>query len=165
MNYEDMSDFDINRKVAAALGVEMGMVQSSNNKFGTVNLLNGRIFNPCNNPSDAWPIIVESEITVITGADCDGDYQAAFLDGYFEQLAIESNDEIHASFKFSAFSKSPLRAAMICFLKMKDAESKPCKKALADGQWYKFCGEFDMDSAPALCVNCGGKFKLKDAEK
>lgn len=38
---------------------------------------------------------------------------------------------------------------------------KSCKKSLADSQWYRFCGEFDMDSSPALRVDCGGEFKLK----
>ncbi len=38
-----------------------------------------------------------------------------------------------------------------------------CKKRLADGQWWKFCGETDMgQTLPALCTECGGEYKLKD---
>ena len=125
-----MSDFEINKLVAFAVYSDlMGMDFTKNlkEKYSldhgeTVIMYCGKVLDYCNDPSDAWPIIFKNEITVITGADCDGDYQAVFLDGYFEQLVIESADEIHASFKFSAFSKSPLRAAMICFLKMKNGE-------------------------------------------
>ena len=37
-----------------------------------------------------------------------------------------------------------------------------CGKELAAGQWWLFCGETDMgQSFPALCTECGGKYKLK----
>lgn len=35
-----------------------------------------------------------------------------------------------------------------------------CGAPLADGSWWRFCGERDIDSLPALCVNCGGQYKL-----
>lgn len=36
-----------------------------------------------------------------------------------------------------------------------------CGQELAPGQWFNYCGETDMgQSLPALCVECGGKFKL-----
>lgn len=39
----------------------------------------------------------------------------------------------------------------------------PCSRALAEGQWWSYCGETDMgQTAPALCVDCGGPFKLKE---
>ena len=48
-----------------------------------------------------------------------------------------------------------------------------CRAKLAPGQWWGWCGETDMgQTAPALCVECGGTFKradvsssLKHAEK
>jgi len=43
--------------------------------------------------------------------------------------------------------------------------TKGCRKRLAPGQWWAFCGETDMgQSAPALCTNCGGEYKLDDQE-
>lgn len=38
---------------------------------------------------------------------------------------------------------------------------KGCKKRLAEEQWFRFCGETDMgQTAPALCTECGGEYKL-----
>ncbi len=43
--------------------------------------------------------------------------------------------------------------------------TRGCRKRLAPGQWWAFCGETDMgQSAPALCTNCGGEYKLDDQE-
>lgn len=36
-----------------------------------------------------------------------------------------------------------------------------CKKRLAPGQHWAFCGETDMgQTAPALCTECGGEYRL-----
>ena len=36
-----------------------------------------------------------------------------------------------------------------------------CRRRLARGQWWAFCGETDMgQTMPALCTECGGKFEL-----
>lgn len=38
---------------------------------------------------------------------------------------------------------------------------KGCGQRLATGQYWSFCGETDMgQTAPALCTECGGKYKL-----
>ena len=38
-----------------------------------------------------------------------------------------------------------------------------CNKPLAAGQWWNFCGETDMgQTMPALCIECGGEYKLKE---
>lgn len=115
MNYEEMSDFEINRKVAAVLGIEMGMVQSSNNKFGTVNLLNGRIFNPCNNSSDVWPIILKHGITI--EFDDNANFQNAYI------CHEEGYPDFEHGFDTDDCDEKPLRAACICFLKMKELEN------------------------------------------
>jgi len=40
-----------------------------------------------------------------------------------------------------------------------------CNRKLAKGQYWTFCGETDMgQSMPALCTECGGKFKLTDPD-
>ena len=44
MNYEEMSDFEINKAVS---------------------ILRGSCFDYCNSPSDAWPIIVENRISIV----------------------------------------------------------------------------------------------------
>ena len=66
-------------------------------------------FDPCNNPSDAWPIITSSDINLSKHkAD---EYWFAFTRA--EDLGVS---------EFKCKDSNPLRAAMICFLKMKDAE-------------------------------------------
>ena len=153
MNYEDMSDFEVNKAVSDIVHSNLFQLDSDGNgvfvskstdKYDFVNIVHSN-FDPCNSPSDAWPV-VESIWDELIKPPYRGHGTT------WERLMSECDC-------------GKLRAAMICFLKMKDSQNKPCKKTLADGQWYKFCGEFDMDSAPALCVNCGGEFKLKDAEK
>ena len=40
---------------------------------------------------------------------------------------------------------------------------QPCRKKLAPGQWWSFCGETDMgQTAPALCTECGGEDRLAE---
>lgn len=48
-------------------------------------------------------------------------------------------------------------------IRLQNSEEAPkgCKKRLASGQWFSFCGETDMgQTAPALCTECGGSLKL-----
>lgn len=60
-------------------------------------------FDPCNNPADAWPIIVDNKLSIYPNAERWG------VEG------PEANDPFH-------FDKNPLRAAMIVFLMMKEGE-------------------------------------------
>lgn len=40
-------------------------------------------------------------------------------------------------------------------------KSKGCRKRLAPGQWWGYCGETDMgQTLPALCTECGGNYTL-----
>lgn len=87
-NYEDMSDFDINCRVHAEV-----MQISGLNSFKAKDY--------CNNPSDAWPIIVDNEISINSWALSDGWRADRF--GHFD-----TEDD------------KPLRAAMIVFLKMNE---------------------------------------------
>ncbi len=42
----------------------------------------------------------------------------------------------------------------------------PCGRRLADDQWWTFCGETDMgQTLPALCVECGGEYRLREDPK
>lgn len=46
-----------------------------------------------------------------------------------------------------------------------NAKKDGCGKKLESGQWWSFCGETDMgQSLPALCIECGGEFKLDSNE-
>ncbi len=63
-------------------------------------------FNPCNNPADAWPIIKENMISII---NLDEDEWGARGMAY-----CKSKRAIH---------ENPLRAAMIVFLMMQDANN------------------------------------------
>ncbi len=111
MNYEDMSDFEINKLVAGKTfdRSEWVCVSSWSDGDFVAKLVNStqERFAPCNNPSDAWPIIVENKIAI------------DFIDGY----GWTANPAFNCSISVSCHDE-PLRAAMICFLKMKDAESE-----------------------------------------
>ena len=69
MNYEEKSDFEINLSVAEYMPPIISEVQSASLKAKSSSVLMHDIiteweFNPCNNPSDAWPIIIENKISL-----------------------------------------------------------------------------------------------------
>ena len=107
-DYSKMSDFEINKAVAARIGVE---VQEWNGKiFGGVerkidNVTSvAGVIDYCNNPSDAWPIINIERI------------------GVYPSEGPDFMPWIAAKNAFSVTDKNPLRAAMIVYLMMKDEE-------------------------------------------
>ena len=61
-------------------------------------------FDPCNNPSDAWPIILSERISIEHDGDC------------------WRSDLFNENGGYEAESNSPLRAAMTAYLILKDAE-------------------------------------------
>lgn len=101
--YRDKSDFEINKAVAVALGKVIGIRPDSN----IIYLIGGDElieFDPCNNPADAMPIINEYGISLI------------YQEGEFQFATNDGNIECSIS--------NPLKAAMIIFLMMKDAENE-----------------------------------------
>lgn len=126
MNYEEMSDFEINNLVASALLHDerhWSTWISNNPKLGIVWFVdesNNKVieFDPCNNPSDAWPIIVENKISIkhdIVRYSADSlVYSKQFDDGF---KIFRHEGKIG-----DTSSRAALRAAMICFLKMKDSQ-------------------------------------------
>lgn len=112
MNYEEASDFEINKAVAEALGYETRDRGKYLDKF-LVNFPNSVWFarpnqhhlehkDFCNNPSDSWPIIIEHKISIEwTG---DGIWGAI---GCFGSIFSAANSA----------GINPLRCAMIVFLK------------------------------------------------
>ena len=120
MNYEEMSDTEINKAVAEALGY--GVVKNTFFSDDREYMLkcwceddqheNGgfhyaaRLSDYCNDPSDAWPIIVENRISIEYNYSSDATVWHELYTGEF----LYGNAD------------SPLRAAMVVFLMMKDAE-------------------------------------------
>ena len=111
-NYEDMSDFDINKAVALIVGVTFNddgaPVRFVECDIGSYADFNEIEFDPCNNPSDAEPIIIENRIGTIPAPD-NGLWKAA-------HRKVGSDD---TPYHFTQ-DKNPLRAAMIVFLKMNE---------------------------------------------
>lgn len=104
-NYTDWSDFEVNKAVAEAIGFSVICYHS----VVMVSAGEGREhieFDPCNNPSDAFPIIVENGI---------GFKQNFSNDDWV--ISPRNYDDAH----LTQVGDRPLRAAMICFLMMKDA--------------------------------------------
>ena len=98
MDYSQLSDFEINKRVFEVLKASEWY---KNRDIGT--------FDYCKNPADAWPIITENRIGIIPAPDA-GKWKAAHRE-------VGEDDTPH---HFTQSDK-PLRAAMIVFLQMQDA--------------------------------------------
>ncbi len=107
--YTEMSDFEINKLVAESFGLK---VLFTNSGLGRVYLDNEdqSKFDPCNNPSDAWPIILEYKIGIDTSG-IKGDEDRL----WWAELTFDVYGDNHY-----AEDKNPLRAAMIVYLMMGD---------------------------------------------
>ena len=114
-DYSKVSDFEINKAVAARIGVE---VQEWNGKiFGGVERKIDNVtsvigvIDYCNNPSDAWPLIESNLICLMADVFCEpqdgGKWIAQPAYGWQHERVRNDN---------------PLRAAMIVYLMMKDEE-------------------------------------------
>ena len=106
MNYEEMSDFEINKQVAINRGGYQGHVEHMQHGVKESDRAShGLLFTErdyCNNPSDAWPIIVANRINVYAS---EGPDFMPWMAGCGGMVASNRN---------------PLRAAMIVFLMMQD---------------------------------------------
>ena len=109
-NYEEMSDFEINMSVTCEVFICHGWsISDSGGSFYHCGIDGSGYFiqhviDYCNNPSDAWPIIMRNKISIFpTGLESD----IWRAESYFIDCVKHSN---------------PLRAAMIVFLMMQDAK-------------------------------------------
>ncbi len=108
--YDDMSDQDINHQVACiVLDVGGWSWNEDRETFYHCGIDGDGYYEEtvpdyCNNPSDAWPIIIENKISIRYAGILDTDWVSR---------------TIHTP---RVFDKNPLRAAMIVFLMMKEAE-------------------------------------------
>ena len=108
-DYIKMSDFELNSAVAQlSLWKKKDCEEiHEDEKRGVVSWADGanwHVFDPCNNPSDAWPIINIERI------------------GVYPSEGPDFMPWIAAKNAFSVTDKNPLRAAMIVYLMMKDEE-------------------------------------------
>ena len=121
MNYEKLSDFEINKLIAVKLAPNGCIVINESPRSDSevvVTTENGEgctknsYVDYCNNPSDAWPIIHGNDIML--NPNCADELWKA------EQGFREKPSGFYDV--ATAHNKNPLRAAMIVYLMMKDEE-------------------------------------------
>ena len=99
-DYSKMSDFEINKRVFSLV-----MNGRDWNRQGS------GVFDFCNNPADAWPIIDENNITIIN-------------DNPSIRFAVsEVASYFNGSNNIWSAHENGLRAAMIVFLKMQESKN------------------------------------------
>lgn len=120
--YRDKSDFEINKAVAKIIFTdsEYYVIKQS---MEVVKFQNGsgkgicHVFDPCNNPADAMPIVFENNISL---------HAPCLKEGWMAEYT-GSGDDVNDGFQvdyFDSHNQNPLRAAMEVFLMMKDAENE-----------------------------------------
>lgn len=107
--YRDKSDFEINYAVFVAAKINHEDTSLHDGKVFYGDGANWIEFDPCNNPSDAMPIVIENGICM-NYIDKDIGWCAYHFDEEKGELEI--------------YDKNYYRAAMICFLIMKDEENE-----------------------------------------
>ncbi|WP_369461918.1 phage protein NinX family protein [Citrobacter braakii] len=127
MDYSKLSDKEINKLVAFALGckevvpdifmddIRRYEFDKPKNKSG-----NKFYFDPCNNPADAWPIIKDNMISLCAyKRENPGMKEVSWweADNFCEHITRDDN---------------PLRAAMIVFLMMQDSANVPANSTGSD---------------------------------
>ncbi len=106
-NYRDKSDFEINKAVAISRGLS---------KLDDYWEVGGKVcvdewtFDPCNNPADAMPIVIENRISI----------ESRFNGHYDEWYASLQTNKI----LIDATGTNYYRVAMEVFLMIKDAENE-----------------------------------------
>ena len=134
MDYSKLSDKEINKLVAFALGckevvpdifmddVRRYEFDKPKNKSG-----NKFYFDPCNNPADAWPIIVGKKLSLI---NADDKWLCVPEDEPVDGVTGDAVNMIYAG--DGVEHENPLRAAMIVFLMMQDSANVPVNSTGSD---------------------------------
>lgn len=124
-DYSNMSDFEINKLVALASGknIKFISVDVDDNEIGVIvgkkHTRQQLPFDPCNNPSDAWQIIIDNKISIVT---LDNKWLAAPTETVIDGVTGDSEVCFYAS-SDAVFDVNPLRAAMIVFLMMQESKN------------------------------------------
>mgnify|MGYP003652642523 CR=1 FL=1 len=125
MNYEEMSDFEINKTVAHKVYSDLNgrdytehLVEKFFDEEGEICIFycGGQPLDYCNNPSDAWSIIFDNKISLIFDWEKIGLYTATGTHSVMRKLGERKT-------KKEVTHENPLRAAMIVFLMMNEGES------------------------------------------
>ena len=130
MDYSKLSDFEINRSVGEVIlkgrwACKPGTAANNTDSwyYGSVDQFvtpYPELPDYCNNPADAWPIIVQNGISMIIHWDEDGES--------IDDSTWTATTNINKSWcderepGFESTDKNPLRAAMIVFLMMQGDE-------------------------------------------
>lgn len=133
MNYENMTDFEINKAVTVALGVEVTEGEFLKYQKANKPRVPAKQDCPvhiwvdyCNNPSDAWPIILENQISINAKSKCDyeiGMYQ--FTGEWRADAFISCGGEFGMGDDvIKCANENPLRAAMIVYLMMNEKQAE-----------------------------------------
>lgn len=106
-DYASMSDVQVSKAVGDAIGIQWANLDDNYHELCYWPEPDDelRIFDPCNNPADAWPIITDSMISIRPVGDDGQLWEASGMDGMKAD-----------------YDKNPLRAAMVVFLMMKEDE-------------------------------------------
>ncbi|HDC4601715.1 TPA: DUF2591 family protein [Enterobacter cloacae] len=122
MDYSKLSDFEINRAVAIAIGFHPDECDIAKRGSPSVGVewnedtgLPIRVFDYCNNPADAWPIIIGKKLSIVNADDewlcLPEDTAVDGITGDGVQMIYSGAGIVHAN---------PLRAAMVMFLIIQD---------------------------------------------
>lgn len=106
--YRDKSDFEINKAVAEKHGYHWYW---SNTVGKPPIMVNGYIFDPCNNPSDAMPIIKDNFISITH-------------DGIAWDVSCAKYPKLSVWNGLENYNDNFYRKAMELFLLIKDAENE-----------------------------------------
>lgn len=114
MNYAEMSDFDINRAVFIATGIDYEDISDVPIGGGSAIAFGDgckwREYDFCNNPADMWPLIVRQKISL----SMDGCLPCAYKDEIYDSSGLT----VGSDYFFE--HTNPLRAAAIVYLMMKE---------------------------------------------
>lgn len=104
-NYSEMTDFEINRAVGDASGVEWAGLDSNYHPLSIWSDGELCVFCPCKSWADAGPIIERYRITIMPASQGENWMAQAF------------------EYALTDVSTTPLRSAMIVFLMMREREN------------------------------------------
>ncbi|MGI3375896.1 phage protein NinX family protein [Providencia stuartii] len=106
--YTELSDFEINKAVFHKAKIKHKYFRFLPNGVITYNIKDKyKVFDPCNNPADAMPIIIENKLTLSPRYDSDEWISESLF--YHDIYSV---------------NKNLYRAAMEVFLMMKDTENE-----------------------------------------
>lgn len=120
MDYSKMSDQEINMAIAGTLFPDRPVIDSKSRPpcACITGSLPSKWVDYCNNPADAWPIIVDNRISIYSMSVTDAR-------GKWGAEAPHPHDAYH-------FNDNSLRAAMIVFLMMQESANVPANPPRTD---------------------------------